>query len=320
MKERILQTLTDLRDYALGKGYDVALFYHEEDSYLMRFANSAISLNTNEHLIRLDITAYDGRKRASYELITDLDKLDEMKRGIDIAAEMVKHAQPLNYQPDRARHSPNPLPTKAAMTRRWQGSATRSAWLISTRPRRAGDGRHQALGHLLQRLEHHRPDQHPLGAHASISSTSDAQVTVVLSTCTIEVGGALPSSPPRRKATWTQQPCDRNWPSCLTAIRTTRLCSFPSGSYDIVFGSAATGDLLSIMNWIGFNGGSMKRGFSFLSEDQVGKKVFSDKFTLVDDPNRLETFPFKRDLTGIIRKPFPIFENGVFQGLYLVPG
>ena len=30
--------------------------YHEEDSYLMRFANSAISLNTNEHLIRLEIT------------------------------------------------------------------------------------------------------------------------------------------------------------------------------------------------------------------------------------------------------------------------
>ena len=81
------------------KAYEVAFFYHEEDSYLMRFANSAISLNTNEHLIRLEITAYAGRKRASYEMITDLGKLDEMKQGMDIAAEMVKHAQPLNYQP-----------------------------------------------------------------------------------------------------------------------------------------------------------------------------------------------------------------------------
>ncbi|HEX7542312.1 MAG TPA: hypothetical protein VF352_09295, partial [Anaerolineales bacterium] len=99
MKERILQTLKDLRKYALDKGYEVTLFYHEEDSYLMRFANSSISLNTNEHLIRLDITAYSGRKRASYELITDLGKLDEMKQGIVIAAEMVQHAQPLTYQP-----------------------------------------------------------------------------------------------------------------------------------------------------------------------------------------------------------------------------
>mgnify|MGYP000657094613 CR=1 FL=1 len=85
MKEKILQTLTDLRKYALGKGYDVAIFYHEEDSYLMRFANSAISLNTNEHLIRINITAYEGRKRADYELITDLSKLDEMKRSVDKA-------------------------------------------------------------------------------------------------------------------------------------------------------------------------------------------------------------------------------------------
>jgi hypothetical protein len=61
MKEKILRTLDDLRAYALSKGYEVTLDYHEEDSSLMRFANSAISLNTNEHLIRLSITAYDGR-------------------------------------------------------------------------------------------------------------------------------------------------------------------------------------------------------------------------------------------------------------------
>ena len=92
MKEQIIQTLQDLRQYALGKGFVVELFYHEEDSYLMRFANSAISLNTNEHLIRLDITAFSGRQRASYDLITDLGKLDEIKNGIDTAAAMAAHA------------------------------------------------------------------------------------------------------------------------------------------------------------------------------------------------------------------------------------
>jgi len=86
VKDRILQTLQALRAYALAKGKEVVLDYNEEDSYLMRFANSAISLNTNEHLIRLEITAYEGKKRAGYELITDLSKLDEMKQGVDIAA------------------------------------------------------------------------------------------------------------------------------------------------------------------------------------------------------------------------------------------
>ncbi|MBN2390883.1 MAG: hypothetical protein JXR84_09175, partial [Anaerolineae bacterium] len=65
MKEQILQTLQDLRAYALAKGVEATFFYHEEDSYLMRFANSAISLNTNEHLIRLEITAHKDRQRAS---------------------------------------------------------------------------------------------------------------------------------------------------------------------------------------------------------------------------------------------------------------
>jgi hypothetical protein len=65
MQEQIIQTLQDLRQYALGKGCEIELFYHEEDSYLMRFANSSISLNTNEQLIRLDIMAYSGRKRAA---------------------------------------------------------------------------------------------------------------------------------------------------------------------------------------------------------------------------------------------------------------
>jgi predicted Zn-dependent protease len=88
----------------------------------------------------------------------------------------------------------------------------------------------------------------------------------------------------------------------------------PLGSYDIVFGPAATAEMLSFMNWIGFSGGWMKRGFSFMNEDKIGQKVFSDKFTLVDDPTLLETFPFKQDLTGINRKPYPLFKEGVFQG------
>jgi hypothetical protein len=88
----------------------------------------------------------------------------------------------------------------------------------------------------------------------------------------------------------------------------------PLGNYDIVFGPAAISDMLNMMNWIGFSGGGMKRGFSFLSEAKVGKKVFSDKFSLIDDPNLLETFPFRRDLTGITRKPWPLFEKGVFKG------
>ena len=60
MNERIVQTLRDLRAYALTKtGLDVAIYYHEEDSHLMRFANSAISLNTNEPVSYTHLRAHE---------------------------------------------------------------------------------------------------------------------------------------------------------------------------------------------------------------------------------------------------------------------
>ncbi len=57
-----------------------------------------------------------------------------------------------------------------------------------------------------------------------------------------------------------------------------------------------------------------RRGYSCLHENQVGQKVLSDKITLVDDPSRRETFPYRRDYTGIPRGRFPLFQNGVFAG------
>jgi PmbA protein len=311
MKEKILQTLTDLRKYALGKGYDVAIFYHEEDSYLMRFANSAISLNTNEHLIRINITAYEGRKRADYELITDLSKLDEMKRSVDIAAEMVKHAQPLNYDPT--------VPSLA------ESFADESGF----DPALAGISNEEKLAHFNKASHGLETDDIKLSGilsngsntvahintrseHTQYFRTSDAQVTAVLSHAKLK-WEVIAEQSAQKKSELDASALRREFVFLLDRYQNDEALQLPIGSYDIVFGSAATGDLLSIMNWIGFNGGSMKRGFSFINEEQVGKKVFSDKFTLIDDPTRLETFPFRRDLTGIVRKPFPLFEKGVFK-------
>jgi predicted Zn-dependent protease len=142
--------------------------------------------------------------------------------------------------------------------------------------------------------------------------TSDAQVTAVLSHLKLK-WEVIAEQSAQKKNELDASALRREFAFLLDRYQKDEALQLPIGSYDIVFGSAATGDLLNVMNWIGFSGGSMKRGFSFVSEAQVGKRVFSDKFTLIDDPTRLETYPFKRDLSGIVRKPFPIFENGVFK-------
>jgi PmbA protein len=310
--ERILQTLRDLRKYALDKGYEVTLFYHEEDSYLMRFANSSISLNTNEHLIRLEITAYFGKKRASYELITDLGKLDEMKQGIDIAAGMVQHAQPLTYQPTVpvfAESFADESGYDAALAlisneERLQFFNTAAAGLETEAVKLSGifSCGSNTIAQINTRSE-----------HTQYFKTSDAQVSTVLAHATLKWEVTAEQSA-RKRADLVPSALQQDLAFLVEHYQTDAPQQIPLGSYDIVFGEAATADMLNFLNWIGFNGGSLKRGFSFLGEDKVGQKVFSDKITLIDDPYRLETYPFKRDYTGIVRKSFPIFLNGVFHG------
>jgi len=312
VKERILQTLKDLRKYALDKGYEVTLFYHEEDSYLMRFANSSISLNTNEHLIRLEITAYSGKKRASYELITDLGKLDEMKQGIDIAAEMVQHAQPLTYQPT--------VPVFAKSFAGESGFDDALAQISNEERLRIFNKAAAGLETEAVKLSgiftcgtNIIAQINTRSEHTQYFKTSDAQVTTVLSHAALKWEVTAEQSA-RAVSDLDPAALRQDLAFLVEHYQSDTPQQIPLGSYDIVFGEAATADMLNFMNWIGFNGGSVKRGFSFLGEDKVGQKVFSDKFTLVDDPTRLETFPFKSDYTGIARKPFPIFQDGVFQG------
>jgi PmbA protein len=312
MQEQIIQTLQDLRRYALGKGFEIELLYHEEDSYLMRFANSAISLNTNEHLIRLEVTAYSGRRRASYSLITNLDKVNEMKSGIDTAAGMVEHAQPLNYQPT--------IPTFS------ESFADESGWDAAL----AGVSSAEKLAYFNQAAKGLESGEIKLSGifssgtntlaqvttrseHSQFFKTSDAQVSLVLSHAKLKWEVTAEQSA-QKKADLDPDALQRELAFLVKHYQDDAPEQIPLGRYDIVFGSAAIAEMLRFMNFIGYNGGSMKRGFSFLAEDQVGKKIFSEKFNLVDDPGRLETYPFKRDLTGMVRKSWPIVDKGLFLG------
>jgi predicted Zn-dependent protease len=312
MKERILQTLRTLRAYAVEKGYEVVIFFHEEDSYLMRFANSAISLNTNEHLIRLEATAYEGRKRATYEMITDLNQVEAMKQGIDIAGEMVHHAMPLSYDPT--------IPTLKADFIDESGYDAELAKLSNE----------ERLGYFNQVAENLETEDLKLGGifangantlaqintksqYVQYFKTSDAQVTVVLSHEKLK-WEVIAEQSAQKKTDLDPKNLNRELAFLIEHYQKDTPQQLPLGHYDIVFGAAATAELLGIMNWIGFNGGLMKRGFSFMTEEKIGQKVLSEKITLKDDPTEIQTFPQKQDFMGMDRGTHPLFNDGVFQG------
>jgi len=312
MKDNILHLLQTLRAYAVEKGYLVSVIYHEEDSSLMRFANSAVSLNTNEHIIRLGVEAYDGRRRAEYSMITGLDNLDEMKRGIDLAVEMAHHAQPLGYdmtipvfKQDFADESAFD-PALAAMS-----SEERLAFFNQAV---AGlEEEELLLSGIFSSGVNIWAQINTLSEHTQYFQTTDAQISVVLAHRQLKWEVTAEQSA-QQKADLNPEALRRELAFLVRCYKEQPAMQLPLGTYDIVLGQAAVADLLSTMNWIGFSGGAYKRGFSFLSEEQVGQKVFSEQFTLVDDPNRRETFPFRFDFMGMERQPFPLVQKGVFQG------
>ena len=312
MKDRILATLRELRAYAVNKGYEVAIFYHEEDSYLMRFANSAISLNTNEHLIRVEAIAFDGKKRASYEMITNLDEVESMKSGIDTAAEMVKHAMPLTYQPT--------IPTFFASFIDESGHDSNLAQLSNEERldyfNQAAKGLENGdlkLSGIFSSGANTLAQINTKTENVQYFKTSDAQVTVVLSHETLK-WEVIAEQSAQQKTDLDPDRLNSDLAFLVEHYQNDEPQQIPLGSYDIVFGPAATAEMVRFMNWIGFNGGLMKRGFSFLDEERVGEKIFSEKFNLMDDPTCMETFPFKQDFMGIERKPYPLFDKGIFQG------
>lgn len=311
MKGQILETLRELRAYALARNLEATFFYQEEESCLLRFANSGISLNTSEHLLRLEITAFKDCRRASHEVITRLGNLDEMKRGVEIAAEMVQHAQPLDYRPSV------PLFRESRMD---EGSFDPGLAEIGNEERleyfnRAAAGLETEeikLSGIFSSGVNTIAQINTRSEHLHFFRSTDAQVSVVLAHGTLK-WEAIAEQSAQRKTDLDPSALRRDLAYLLGHYGNDAPQQLPLGSYDIVFGAAAIAELVEVMDYIGFSGGSMKRGCSFLSEGEVGEKVFSDRFNLTDDPTRRETFPFLTDDDGIPREPFPVFENGVFR-------
>jgi PmbA protein len=311
MSNAIISILSEIRRFAIDNSVTATFFYHEEDSYLMRFANSAISLNTNEHLLRLEITAYEGNKRASYEMITSLTRLDEMKQGVMVAAEMVKHAQPLNYQPTIPTYR-DTIIDECGFEPDLSGISNAEKLAFFNEAVQGLESEKIKLGGIFSCGKNVTAQINTNSEHAQIFVSSDAQITIVLSHSDLK-WEVIAEQSAQKKSDLDPISLNRDLKFLLEHYQNDTPQQIPLGHYDVVFGPAATAELVDVMNWIGFDGGMMKRGFSFLTEEHVGKRILGDKFTLTDDPSHPGTFPFSWDMMGIERKPYIIFERGRFK-------
>jgi predicted Zn-dependent protease len=235
-----------------------------------------------------------------------------MKQGIDTAAEMVEHSQPLTYQPTIPVYEETFI-DESGYDQALADVSNREKLGLFNSAVQGLETDSLRLSGIFSNGSNTIAMTNTRSEHAQYFRTSDAQVTTVLSHRGLKwevIAEQSAQQSSELDPAWLRQ----ELAFLVKRYETEEALQLPLGTYDIVFGPAASAEMISFMNWIGFDGGLMKRGYSFLSKDRVGEKVFSDNFTLMDDPSRLETFPFKRDFTGIVRQPTAIFEHGVFQG------
>ncbi len=84
------------------------------------------------------------------------------------------------------------------------------------------------------------------------------------------------------------------------------------GYYPVIFEPLAASELFGFMNYVGFSAKMVQEGRSFL-KDKLGKKVFDEKLTILDDPFDERGFPYIFDMEGVPRRKIVLVENGVVK-------
>lgn len=103
-----------------------------------------------------------------------------------------------------------------------------------------------------------------------------------------------------------------------TAIRKSDLATNPvdikPGKYTVILEPMACVEIFGFMGYLGFNALAYYENRSFMSGN-LGKKIFSDKITITEDPSDFPIAVTPFDLEGFPRQRTILVENGVARGL-----
>jgi predicted Zn-dependent protease len=308
----VIAKLRELREYALAQGAKVQIIWSAEDSHMVRYANSAVSLNSNENLTRLEVTVYGDRKKASSGLVVDYENMAGMKAAIDKAIGMLPFASPLSYQP-----------TIASIPETSISEASYDPEIESL-------SNEEIVAFVNQATDGLETDDILLSGNFSAGVAEYATITTetpeVIYWRSSDVGITLVLASEKRKweANAEQFVCRK---SCLDAqelhdrlswlvdlYNTRPEVRLPEGPYRVVLGPAAIAEYLNFLGYVGYSGGYVKRGFSMFKPEHVGQKVMSEHFTLMEDPSLRETFAMPVDAYGRRREKRAIFDKGVLTG------
>ncbi len=98
-KNKAQEIICAVRARAAGRGINASFSLHCEKSHLMRIGNNSVSLNTSEHLTRLDIEVINGRRTGSHTQMGDVTSEEYVEKALQVAVDKAAVASEKDYQP-----------------------------------------------------------------------------------------------------------------------------------------------------------------------------------------------------------------------------
>ena len=305
--EKNLEFIKELRNYSLSINLKSMICIQEEENHLMRFANSGISLNTSEHIITVNIEGYDGKRKASRSLITDYSKADDVKKAMDELKKVLEVSEELSFVPSIPVYEKNFINEESydedlrniSNEEKLAYFNEASKGLESNDIKLSGNflNGYSSVMYMTTESEFY-----------NLYKETDAQLLVVLSSESKKWEVNSEASL-QKKSDLDAKKAHDELSFMVNVYKNNEGCELPVGDYEVIIGKAAIAEILMTMSYQ-MTGDAIKRGYGFVNGEDRGKKIFSDKFTLRENPNLIETYPFKADIFGVERSITNIFEDG----------
>jgi predicted Zn-dependent protease len=309
---KIREAILAARDNAAARGVNATLALHRERSHLMRIGNNSVSLSTSETLTRLDVEVVNGRRQGSHTHLGPVATKADVQRALDLAIEKAQVATPKDYDP-----------LIAAVDEPVAEDAQYDAALADLDP--------AVKAEVYDRIIT------DVGSQYNFSGSWSSGVTELYVVTTANRNEAWHAGTDQAFSIVLKHP-DQKWELMhkqtgwragdVTAESTVRYFrsllpvyegndGFPiePGSYTVILGAEAIGNIMGMAAWTGLTGRFWEEKRGWTAKSAVGDAILGDNITLTDDPGNGDTFGFGFDATGRRRRRFPLVEAGALAGL-----
>jgi predicted Zn-dependent protease len=312
INQTIKNILCQVRDNAAKKDIVATLSCHHEKSHLMRIGNNSVSLNTSEELTRLDLEVINGRKQGTHTQMGNITSIEYVEKALQVAIDKAAMSKPNDYDP-----------IISVVEKTLTQSDQYDEELENIDPEFKADSYKQIFDKL--------GDQYNFSGSWSSGSTelfltTTANTNEMYHKCTDQLFNIVLKHP---KKYWELSETQTGWKKSdfsadiaikelkkyLTIYENHDGYQVKPDNYTVAFGPQAIAEVLRMAVWTGCFGRTYEEKRGWTANNKLGDKILGDNIIVNDDPENTYTFKFKFDMSGKLRKTFPLIKNGLLSNL-----